>query len=161
MSAINCHVWVLFTHFYSIFCHFFTAYFGVFGEILYFLNFRDNLSLIYDIFLVSFSFFCVIIYCILGNFYHFLADIIVYFWDNLSGIYATQIPYRTQVVNKIPKKCLFFYSKRAPSPAKNWSFAWKIENRPTKKKNPDPQLHQISKPIWKFFCTFLPYSNLS
>ena len=25
-----------------------------------------------------------------------------------------------------------------------------------KKKNPDPQLHQIVKPIRKFFCAFLP-----
>ena len=25
-----------------------------------------------------------------------------------------------------------------------------------KKKNPDPQLHQIFKPIRAFFCTFLP-----
>ena len=24
------------------------------------------------------------------------------------------------------------------------------------KKNPEPQLHQIFKPIKKFFCTFLP-----
>ena len=44
--------------------------------------------------------------------------------------------------------------------AKNWSFAWKIENRPTygdfEKKILDPQLHQIFKPIRKFFCTFLP-----
>ena len=82
------------------------------------------------------------------------------------------------------KKNVFFYSKRPPSPAKSWSiawkndkkltkswpkkwkttcktrsFAWKIENRPTygdfEKKNLDPQLHQILKPIRKFFCTFL------
>ena len=30
------------------------------------------------------------------------------------------------------KKLSFFYSKRASSPAKTWSFAWKIENRPGK-----------------------------
>ena len=40
-----------------------------------------------------------------------------------------------------------------------WSLGWKIENRPTtedfEKKNLDPQLHQIIKPIRKFFCTFL------
>ena len=83
------------------------------------------------------------------------------------------------------KKKFFFYSKRPPNPAKNsnfawkndkkltkkltqkkknhlkntWSFAWKIENRPTygdfEKKILDPQLHQIFKPIRKFFCTFL------
>ena len=50
--------------------------------------------------------------------------------------------------------------KRAPSPAKTWSFAWKIENRPTsgdfEKKILNPQLHQIFKPIRKIFCTFLP-----
>ena len=35
--------------------------------------------------------------------------------------------------------------KRAPSPVKNWSFAWKIENRPTYRDFEtyvlDPQLH--------------------
>ena len=50
--------------------------------------------------------------------------------------------------------------KRAPRRAKTWSFASKIENRPTyedfEKKNLDPQLHQTFKPIRKFFCTFLP-----
>ena len=46
----------------------------------FFFNFRDNLSLIYDHFLVSFVFFCVIIYCILGNFYNFFADIIAGFF---------------------------------------------------------------------------------
>ena len=53
-----------------------------------------------------------------------------------------------------------FLLKKSPEPCKNWSFAWKIENRPTfgdfEKKNLDPQLHQIFKPIRKFFCTFLP-----
>ena len=48
--------------------------------------------------------------------------------------------------------------KRAPIPSKNWSFAWKIENRPTyedlEKKNLDPQLHQIFKPIRKKFFFF-------
>ena len=101
MSAINCHVW-LFEYFLLIFIVRFAIVLlhilGYLDKILYFFNFRDNLSLIYDLFLVIFVFFCVIIYCILGNFYHFLADIIVYFWENLSGIYATQIPYRTQVV---------------------------------------------------------------
>ena len=49
--------------------------------------------------------------------------------------------------------------KKARTQARTWSFAWKIENRPTygdfEKKNLDPQLHQIFKPIRKFFCTFL------
>ena len=53
-----------------------------------------------------------------------------------------------------------FLLKKSPEPCKNWSFAWKIENRPTygdfEKKILDPQLHQIFKPIRKFFCTFLP-----
>jgi len=44
-------------------------------------------------------------------------------------------------------------------PLKTRSFAWKNKNRPTygdfEKKIPDPQLHQIFKPIRKFFCTFL------
>ena len=39
------------------------------------------------------------------------------------------------------------------------SFGRKSKNRPTccnfEKKIPDPQLHQIFKPIRKFFCTFL------
>ena len=43
---------------------------------------------------------------------------------------------------------------------KNWSFAWKIENRPTFRDfeiyNLDSQLHQIFKPIGKFFSIFLP-----
>ena len=57
------------------------------------------------------------------------------------------------------KKC-FFYTKRPPSPSKTWSFAWKIENRPTIGDFEiyflDPQLHQTFKPIRKFSCTFLP-----
>ena len=52
------------------------------------------------------------------------------------------------------------YQKEQQALQKLWSFAWKIENRPTyedfEKKNLDPQLHQIFKPITKFFCTFLP-----
>ena len=50
--------------------------------------------------------------------------------------------------------------KKAPSPPKNWSFAWKIEKRPTIGDFEiyflDPQLHQIFNPIRKFFCSFLP-----
>ena len=56
----------------------------------------------------------------------------------------------------LDRKKLGFFLIENP---KNWSFAWKIENRPTygdfEKKNPDPQLHQMFKPITKFFCTFL------
>ena len=59
-------------------------------------------------------------------------------------------------IKKLTKKL----PKRAPSPAKTSCFACKIENRPTygdfEKKILDPQLHQIFKPIRKFFCTFLP-----
>ena len=48
--------------------------------------------------------------------------------------------------------------KNHPTPQKTRSFAWKIENRPTlenfEKKNLNPQLHQIFKPISKFFCIF-------
>ena len=44
------------------------------------------------------------------------------------------------------------------------SFGRKSKNRPTcfnfEKKNPDPQLHQIFKPIRKFFFTFLSHINL-
>ena len=58
------------------------------------------------------------------------------------------------------KKLIKMVPKRARSRAKTWSFEWKIESRPTygdfEKKNLDPQLHQIFKPIRKFFCTFLP-----
>ena len=83
-------------------------------------------------------------------------------------------------LRKMTKKCQKKVPKRAPSPAKSWSiawkndkkltkswpkkwkttcktrsFAWKIENRPTygdleKKKNLDPQLHQIFKSIRTF-----------
>ena len=57
---------------------------------------------------------------------------------------------------KIEKK---IDQKNHPAPQKTRSFAWKIENRPTyedfEKKNLDPQLHQIFKPIRKIFCTFL------
>ena len=56
---------------------------------------------------------------------------------------------------------LFFYSKRAETRAEVFlSFGRKSKNRPTcrdfEKKNPDPQLHQIFKPIRKFFCIFYP-----
>ena len=69
----------------------------------------------------------------------------------------------TQLLKKLKKILfifnwcdIFFYIKQLE---KSWSFAWKIENRPTygdfEKKILDPQLHEIFKPIRKFFCTFL------
>ena len=62
-------------------------------------------------------------------------------------------------MKKCPKNDQKMDPKNHPTPQKTRSFAWKIENRPTygdfEKKNIDPQLHQIFKPIRKFFCTFL------
>ena len=53
-----------------------------------------------------------------------------------------------------------FLLKKSPHPCKNWSFVWKIANRPIicdfEIYNLDPQLHQNFKPIKTFFCTFLP-----
>ena len=71
---------------------------------------------------------------------------------------------KTEILHdkKWKKKFQKRYQKEHPAPHmfQIWSFAWKIENRPTygdfEKKNLDPQLHQIFKPIRKFFCTFLP-----
>ena len=61
---------------------------------------------------------------------------------------------------KMTKNWLKVDQKKEKPLQKTWSFAWKIENRPTyedfEKKNPNPQLHQIFIPIRKFFCTFLP-----
>ena len=52
-----------------------------------------------------------------------------------------------------------FLLKKSPHPCKNWSFVWKIENRPTycdfEIYNLHPDLHQIFKPIRKLLCTFL------
>ena len=70
-------------------------------------------------------------------------------------------PQKTEILQeKMTKKWQKSSPKRARTQARTWSFAWKIENRPTygdfEKKNLDPQLHQIFKPIRKFSCTFLP-----
>ena len=70
---------------------------------------------------------------------------------------------KTEILHdkKWQKKFQKRYQKEHPAPHmfQIWSFAWKIENRPTygdfEKKILDPQLHQIFKPIRKFFCTFL------
>ena len=50
-----------------------------------------------------------------------------------------------------------FYWKRASSPARNWCYSWKIENRGTYDGFvffPEPQLHQIFKPIKKNSALF-------
>ena len=48
-------------------------------------------------------------------------------------------------------------TKKGENRLRIWSFRWRIKNRPTysdfKIYVPDPQLHQIFKPIRNFFCT--------
>ena len=65
-------------------------------------------------------------------------------------------PANTEVLHE--KKMSFFTQKEHPAP-QILKFCMKIENRPTYrdfvKKNPDPQLHNLFKPITKFFCAFL------
>ena len=62
-------------------------------------------------------------------------------------------------LKKISKSCIFLL-KKSTYLLKKLKFCMKIENRPPyvdfEKKILDPQLHQIFKPIRKFFCTFLP-----
>ena len=53
---------------------------------------------------------------------------------------------------------MLFRSQKEKNQGKTWSFAWKIKNRPTCCDFvffPDPQLHQIFKPIRKLFCISL------
>ena len=83
-------------------------------------------------------------------------------WKSLSFFTQKDLPAsrKTEILNeKMTKNWQKKVPKRAPSRSKTWSFAWKMENRPTtgdfEKKILDPQLHQIFKPIRKFFCTFL------
>ena len=60
-----------------------------------------------------------------------------------------------KMTNKNAKKG----TKKSTHPFKNLKFCMKNEKRPTyrdyEKKNLDPQLYQIFKPIRKFSCTFL------
>ena len=72
---------------------------------------------------------------------------------------------RFPTYSKKSQKNVIFFSKRAPSRKKTWSFEWKIENRPSyedfEKKILDPQLNQTFKPIGNFSALLYPYTNLS
>ena len=57
-------------------------------------------------------------------------------------------PAKTEVMHE--KKCLFLL-KKTTQPRKKLKYCMK-----KMKKNPDPQLHQMFKPITNFFSTFLP-----